>query len=177
MNTSNKQTTTTLLKEGIKMKAHRNLRELNFYKNLARKQGNEGKMITNLPITFKYGQVAEVAVAAILGRLQAELKERGIKFYIECNAEMDMFGTDFWINRRPLSLASGFTYTQIMSFDDCNVKYDIPGVKNLSAVLEYVGLEPYYLDNKTIGDINNLWFSYMNTYILDAEGVRMKNIQ
>lgn len=154
---------------------HYNLQELNFYKNQARNQGQRNRVIKDLPAGFRYGQVAEVAVAAILGRLQTYLKTKGIRFYVTCSAYDDRNGVDFFINNRPLCLASKFSYNHYFQIDECIVEYDLPGVKNLYMILNYLGLTEHFIDQQTIGDINNLWFEYMEWYILDGENVKMKS--
>ena len=154
------------------------LQYLNYYKNLARNKGQHGEVIMDLPVDFGYGQVAEVALAAMLGRLQTSLKKKHIYFFVECSAQQDRNGIDFLINKEPISLVSQFSFNnhyENHSYEDCFVEYDRPGITNINNVLDYIGMEDFLeSDSDVINDINNIWFKYMDYYILDACEIHMK---
>lgn len=142
---------------------HNNLYELNGLKLSARKYGAEMKGI-KYPASLRYGQIAELGVAAMLGRLQTEIRKQKQRFYIECSVALDKRGIDFLINDRTVSLVSGFTYNIFydMAIDDVQLFYDESGLSNLQRILESIGYEfDIVNDDKLKADLNALWEFYV----------------
>ena len=142
-----------------------NMTELAYFKNLARKEGSRGRIIEELPVQLrKSGLVAEIAVMGLLGLTQQYLGKKGTRFYIEVSSRDDIRGVDFTINGNPVQLKSKMSYQSFHNFEDCMVIYDDPGIANLAAVIEYIGMQQFFVEPEFRSEVNRLWSMYMKTY-------------
>lgn len=149
-----------------------NLKQLSYYKNIARIQGSSNKIILDVPPYYKYGHIAEIAMMGILGRLQTDLQKQGIRFFVESDWRDDISGiSDLIINKFAVQLKSKYSYQYNLNYDYacCMVEYNIMGIVNLKHLLEYVNIT-CCISDETVKDINYIWKTYMTYYgIVDGD--------
>jgi hypothetical protein len=142
------------------------LKELNWLKQQARKEGYKGKILENIPFYYQPGQYAEIAILGLLGATQAYLKEKGIHFWIEATAELDRLGVDVRINKEEVQLKSKYSYQLFMDInpDLCYIEYDAVGMENLYAILKFIGFPKFYASEEFKAKINKMWRTYMKKF-------------
>lgn len=145
------------------MKTNVDLKVFNHLKNSARKEGVRNKILFDLPDNFEAGQIAEIALAAILGRLQEYGTDTRQYLYIESTKEIDEKGYDFCINGKYLQIKSQFLFNK-RNYLNCTLIMDAPGIDNVKLVLAYLNISFMMNDFELISDVNYLWDSYMRIY-------------
>jgi hypothetical protein len=147
-------------------RTHGSLKELSWLKEQARKSGNKGEILENIPSYYGYGQYAEIAVMGLLGYTQKYLSTKQIWFRLEQNAELDRCGVDVKINNETIQLKSKYTYQYMytVNADLCYVEYDAVGMQNLYEILDHIGFPPFFMDEEFKARINKMWSSYMKYF-------------
>jgi hypothetical protein len=149
-------------------------------KALALGKFNRVVLPKRLPPELKHGELVEIAVMGMLGRVSSFYDTfYGEPLNVTFNYLDDVYNkTDFFLNDVRIDITSRFTHDSrppITVSARPEVKlvvlhYDLPGIVNLMTILDNVGiLRP--LPNQLIKDINYIWELYLTYNVMRKEEI------